>query len=148
MAGAFVWGSMMAVSAYVALRFGLGRSGGPSIGVILAIYFLGGACGFALAYPFLWFAHRISRPLLRTLLVILLLGIFTLGATALILLLQYRTYYAQWHGPALSRIWFWQQFYTALGSTYQYAVIGTRLYWPLGALFLLATSWWLSRQRR
>ena len=60
------------------------------------------------------------------------------------LALQYRAYYAQWHDPAFSRIWFWQQFYTALGSTYQYAVIGIRLYWPAGPPLLVVTSWWLS----
>ena len=56
------------------------------------------------------------------------------------------TYYAAWHAAPLSRTWIYQQIFTFLGSTYQYVVIGTRLYWPLGPVFLLLTSWWLSRK--
>lgn len=72
----------------------------------------------------------------------------TLIFTSLIFALQYRIFYAQWHEPAFSRIWFFQQLFTSLGAAYQFAVLGSRLYLPAGPLFLLAASYALLRRMR
>lgn len=141
-----VWGALLAASAYFSLVSEMARVFGQRVMTILAIYFAGGAIGYLFAMPVThWLGKRIP-PRLRLLCAVLALGGFTLAATAGILALNYRAYYAQWHEAALSHDWFYQQFFTALASTYQYLVIGIRLYWPLGPAFLLLAAWWTTRR--
>lgn len=143
---AAAWGVMMMVSALAALLFERGRGLNAQTGQILAIYFTGAYIAYAVARPFLAFTSRsLSMPWRFVLSSVVLAGL-TLGATAGILALDYRAYYAEWHDNFLSVTWFYQQAYTVLGSTYQYLVIGTRLYWPLGPIFLFLTAWWLARR--
>jgi hypothetical protein len=143
---AAAWGAMMMVSALVALLFERGRGLNAQTGQILVIYFFGGAIAFAVARPFLHFVNRYLATSWRFVLALIVLAGLTMGATAGVLALDYRAYYAEWHDDFFSVAWFYQQAYTLLGSTYQYLVIGTRLYWPLGPVFLLLTSWWLARR--
>jgi len=143
---AAAWGAMMTVSALVSLLIEQGRGLTAQTGQILAIYFTGAYIAFALARPFLGFANRYLAFRWRFALAVLVLAGLTLGATAGVLALDYRAYYSEWHDNFFSIVWFYQQAYTVLGSTYQYLVIGTRLYWPLGPVFLLVTSWWLARK--
>lgn len=142
---ALSWGALMAVSAAVAL---ITTRGWPTVDLaaICSVYFAGGVLGYVPAAVVLrWTRPRLSGPV-QWCVAFILLGGATLAATAAVLALEYREYYAQWHAPVLTRIWIWQQIYTAAGSTYQYAVLGTRLYWPLGVIFLAAASWWLGRK--
>lgn len=143
---AAVWGVMMMVSALAALLLERGRGLNAQTAQILAIYFVGACIAYAFARLFLHFANRNLAMPWRFLLALFVLAGLTLGATAGILALDYRAYYAEWHDSFLSVTWFYQQAYTVLGSTYQYLVIGTRLYWPLGPVFLVLTSWWLARR--
>lgn len=143
---AAAWGAMMLISALVALLLEQGRGFNAQTGQILVIYFTGGFIAFALARPFLSLANRYLAAPWRFLLAMLVLAGLTLAATAGVLALDYRAYYAEWHDSFLSITWFYQQAYTVLGSTYQYLVIGTRLYWPLGPVFLVVTSWRLARR--
>lgn len=143
---AAVWGSLMMVSALVALVLEQGRGINAQTGHILAIYFTGAFIAFILARPFLGYANRRLAMPWRFAVALGVLAGLTLGATAGVLALDYRSYYAEWHDSYFSVAWFYQQAYTVLGSTYQYLVIGTRLYWPLGPVFLIATSWWLARK--
>ena len=143
---AAIWGVLMMVSALAALMLERGRGLDAQTGLILAIYFAGAFVAYAVARPLLAFTNRnLSMPW-RFVVTLIALAALTLGATAGILALDYRAYYAEWHDNFLSVTWFYQQAYTVLGSTYQYLVIGTRLYWPLGPIFLLLTSWWLARK--
>lgn len=145
-ATALAWAVLMGFSALVGLLFERGRSLDPQVIEIVAIYGAGGLIGYLFAHvPLMWLVRRRAFPW-NLLIAACALTLFTLGATAGVLAVEYRDYYAQWHGHPLSVVWFYQQFYTALGSTYQYAVIGTRLYWPLGPVFLVAMSWWLTRR--
>ena len=145
-ATALVWAVLMGLSALVGLLFERGRILDPQVVKIVALYGAGGLIGYLFAhFPILWLVRRSSHPW-SLLIAACVLTLFTLGATAGVLALEYRTYYAQWHGYPLSIVWFYQQFYTALGSTYQFAVLGTRLYWPLGPVSLVAMSWWLTRR--
>ncbi len=146
LAGALAWGAMMAASAFVSLILDQERGLSYHVALIVAYYFAGGFLAYVAAWPFVsWAAARLSALQRFGFAAILLTG-FTLAATASVLALDYRAYYSEWHAAIFSRIWFYQQIFTALGSTYQYLVIGSRLYWPLAPVFLLATSWWLSRK--
>ena len=142
----FLWGALMTAAAYFSLMSEQARVFGPRVMTILALYFAGGAIGYLFAFPVVrWLKKRIS-PRQRLIIAILLLGGFTLAATAGVLALNYRTYYAEWHEAAYSIHWVYQQIFTVLGSTYQYLVIGIRLYWPLGPAFLLIAGWWMTRR--
>lgn len=141
-----VWGAMMAGAAVFSLISEQGRAADLRVLTILTVFFVGGVIGYGFAYPATHlFAKRLPARLVLPFAVVMLAG-FTLAATAGILALDYRAYYAEWHEVAFSRDWFSQQFYTALSSTYQYLVIGTRFYWPLGPLFLLLAGWWVSKR--
>ncbi len=145
-AESLLWGTLMTGAAYFSLMSEQARVFGPRVMTIMAVYFAGGAMGYLFAYPIVqWFAKRVSRPL-TLFLAILALGGFTLAATAGVLALNYRAYYAEWHEAAFSIDWFYQQIFTVLGSTYQYLVIGVRLYWPLGPAFLILAGWWMTRR--
>ena len=146
LAGALAWGAMMAVCALVSLVLDQQRGLSYHVALIVAYYLAGGFLAYVAAWPFVsWAVSRFSAPQRFGFTAILLTG-FTLAATASVLALDYRIYYSEWHAAIFSRTWFYQQVFTALGSTYQYLVIGSRLYWPLAPVFLLATSWWLSRK--
>ncbi len=54
--------------------------------------------------------------------------------------IRYRVFYAQWHAPALSRIWFFQQLFTSLGAVYQFAILGLGLYFPFAVVPVLAAG--------
>lgn len=141
-----IWAVMMSGTALFALMSQQARVLDPQVVTILTVYFAGGAVGYLMAFPATyWFGRRIASWLTMPLAAIAL-TCFTLGATAGFLALDYRTYYAQWHESAFSIGWFFQLFFTTLSSTYQYLVIGTRLYWPLGPLFLFLASWWVTRR--
>lgn len=140
------WGVLTTVAALFALVSEQAREFGPRVVTILAVYFVGGVIGYPFAFAAThWFARRFSAHF-KLLFAVAALAGFTLAATAGILAFDYRAYYAEWHDAFFSRDWFYQQFYTALGSTYQYLVIGIRLYWPLGPIFLILAGWWMTRR--
>ncbi|MER8967565.1 hypothetical protein NKI25_17910 [Mesorhizobium sp. M0808] len=62
--------------------------------------------------------------------------------------LQYRSYYVQWHAPALTITWVFQFVFTMLTALYQFVVLGIRLYFPLGFIALAVASVWFARQQR
>jgi hypothetical protein len=75
------------------------------------------------------------------------LTLSTIGLTALIYLFQFRSYYAIWHDNVGAHDWYWQQFFTTASAFYQFAVLGTRLYMPLGPLVLITAAYILSTKR-
>ncbi|MFZ2101468.1 MAG: hypothetical protein WAU86_12980 [Oricola sp.] len=144
--GAVVWGCMMVASALVSLLLQQDRVLDRHVALILAFYFAGAFLAYVPVRLIVSWANRRLPASLRFLFALIMLAGGTLAGTAFVLALDYRAYYAAWHASAFSRIWFYQQFYTLLGSTFQYLVIGTRLYWPLGVLFLIVASWRLGRK--
>lgn len=62
--------------------------------------------------------------------------------------LHYRSYYAEWHAEAFSLTWSLQFVFTVLSALYQFAVLGLRLYFPIGFVALLAASAWFARRAR
>lgn len=101
---------------------------------IIVLFFCGGLLGWPLAMVALRFLPASAGLPLRFAASCLAIAFFTLAVAATLFALQYRIFYAQWHAPALSRIWFFQQFFTSLGAIYQFCVLGLGLYFPFAAV--------------
>ena len=145
LAPAAVFALGVALSATFTLSQSRGWMSGSEIVRLASIYGAGALIGMALAIMVVRF---VGRPLSGhgRLLTIFALGLAaTVLATGGLLALEYRIYYSQWHAPAFSRIWIWQQVFTTLGALYQYAVMGLRYYGAGAVVVLAATSWWASR---
>ncbi len=145
--GALCWGAMMALSALLALAFRNGLKT-DHIGELVIVYFLGGA----LAWPFMlplgrFFAFR-RRVETRFAAFFLTLSVGTMAMTAFLFAMDYRIFYSRWHAPFGSVIWMFQFVFTGASAVYQFAVLGSRLFLPLGLLFLIAASLYLARRMR
>jgi hypothetical protein len=92
------------------------------------------AAGGALAFPVgLFLARLVSlgrhwQVALAAAFVCLLAT--TIGLTGGLFALQYRSYYAQWHEPALTIAWSIQFVHTVATAFYQFIVLGIRLISP------------------
>lgn len=146
-AGALVWGAAMAASAWFALFL----DAWETTGIIRAIVILFAAGGLV-AFPLgLYLARLLALGRNRETAfaaALLSFSVATIAATALLYALQYRGYYAQWHADTLSYNWVLQQVFTTLSSFYQFAVLGVRMYLPLGFAALILVSLWFVRQPR
>ncbi|MET0747394.1 MAG: hypothetical protein ABWY49_04320 [Rhizobium sp.] len=147
LAGALAWGVLMALSAALALyrHNGLQTDRLPAL---LAVYFLGGA----LAWPFALKAAGIcsrGKPVeTRFAACLLCLAIATMAMTAFLFALEYRIFYSRWHAPFGSIIWMFQFVYTGASAVYQFGVLGSRLFLPLGLVWLPLASLYLARRMR
>jgi hypothetical protein len=141
--GAPVWGVLMAVSAFVALASRDGEST-FQITKILLLFFLGGL----LAWPFALFAGRfcaLGRSVeTRFAAYFLCFTVLTIAATTFLFAMDYRLFFQQWHAPFGTRIWMYQFIYTSAAASYQFVVMGVRLYLPFGLAALVAASLWLA----
>ena len=110
------------------------------------------AAGAAIAFVPATYLARIvslgSRTEIRLAAALLALSVATIAATALVFALQYRLYYAQWHADFPSITWGFQQFFTTAAAVYQFAVLGLRLYFPIGFLAIFPFAGWIARQAR
>lgn len=142
-----VWGLAMSLCALASL-FLYGRAGtGHSVSV-LTLYFFGGMLAFPISVFLsraLAFGRRAETRFAGTFLCLTLL---TIGMTAFLFAMQYRLFFARWHAPFATRIWFYQFAFTSAGAVYQFIVMGVRLYMPIGLPALLGMSLWLTRERR
>jgi hypothetical protein len=71
-----------------------------------------------------------------------------MAMTAALYALQYRLYYSAWHAETFSVTWALQLVFTALAALYQFAVLGVRLFLPLGFAALFAVAIWFARRPR
>lgn len=142
--GSLLWGGAMALSSVVASYFIFGYGIQSQLVSIAAIYFAGGFLAFV---PTLYVVNvLLPRPgKARIVLMALLLALATIMMTAGVMAIVFRSYFAQWHAPFLTRSWMWQQLFTVAGAVYQYLVIGLRFYMPIGMLALVAASLWANR---
>lgn len=137
--GAPAWALVLAGSAAAWLWLA-GRFETSQWRIILAIYALGGL----LAFPCGLYAARLlvrggpANP--RFAAAFVSMGLASVLGVAFVFSMQYRTYYAQWHEPFPSIPWFFQLAFTGAGSVYQFAVLGTRLFFPVAFVALLAFS--------
>jgi hypothetical protein len=116
---------------------------------LLMVFAGGGALAWlASAAVLALLGRRIASWHLRLPLAFVILGAATIGFTALLFVLDYRAFYARWHAEAFTLDWTLQQLFTAASATYQFLVIGLRLYLPLGPLLLAAAAPALLRATR
>ena len=137
----------MALSAFLGL-FLQNRLVTDHVFQIVTTFFLGGVLGWPPAITLAKLMAVKRHTIAAHTITVLVLAGSTLAVTALVFALQYRMFYAQWHEPALSRIWFFQQLFTSAGAAYQFAVLGSRLYLPAGPLCLVAATYALCRRMR
>lgn len=143
--GAVAWGGLMALSA----AFALYRHNGletDRLGPLLALYFIGGAIAWPVSVST---ARWISggKPIeTRFAACLLCLSVATMMITAILFALDYRMFYARWHAPSGSLVWMFQFVFTGVSAVYQFGVLGSRLYLPLGLFWLPVASYYLARR--
>ncbi|MBX3567610.1 MAG: hypothetical protein KF914_06100 [Rhizobiaceae bacterium] len=135
----------MGGSAYTALLLRGWQTTG-SIATVSGMFAAGAALAFPLAFTVAGLVGGRSSQR-RCAAAMLAFTIITIGMTAAIFALQYRAYYAHWHGPAFSRLWANQFVFTIGSAVVQFIVSGVRLYFPIGFVALLAVSAWFARRR-
>ena len=146
LAGGLCWGVMMALSALFSLYVGNGLRTEHAVALTL-LYFIGGLLAWAPALAAAGFCAPRRRPTeTRFAAYFLALAIGTLSVTAFLFALDYRDFYARWHAPFGSAVWMFQFAFTSASAGYQFAILGSRLFLPLGLPFLLATSLYLARR--
>lgn len=146
-AGLLLWGIAMGASALLVLVLDNWETP-QKIRTVAALFALGGA----IAFPFgLILARFLSyRRQCETAFAAALLSFAfaTACMTGALFALDYRTYYAEWHADAFTRIWFLQFAHTFAAALYQFAVLGLRLFFPFGFAALLVASLWFARRMR
>lgn len=145
--GAVVWGVAMALCICASLTLNQ-RLPEAHLPRLLLVYFVGGMLAWLVSLPLIRFCAVGRTTETRFAASFLFLTIGTTAATALIFALQYRLFYAQWHAPFGTRIWAFQFVFTSASAVYQFAVLGLRLYLPLGLLFLTGASVLLTHRSR
>jgi hypothetical protein len=145
--GALLWGAAMGASGYVNLSLSAWET--PEKLRFVAVLF---AAGGALAFPFGLFLARLLSQGRRTetsfAAALLCFAAATVAVTAVLYAIQYRSYYSAWHAEAFTVTWMFQLVFTTLAALYQFAVLGVRLFFPIGFLALLTAACWFARSQR
>lgn len=142
--GAIAWGAAMSLSAQASLWISIAGQT-AHFWSLAALLFFGAALAWPLALAtFRFIAFRRAREAAFAA-AFLCLTIFTIGVTATMFAVIYRSFYAQWHDEMFTTMWLIQLVFTTASALYQFAVIGLRLYLPLGVAFLFAASFLLAR---
>ena len=119
---------------------------GEQFALITFIFTLGGLLAFPVAVIVFNLIAEKKSSTQRFAAAFLALLFATLGVTAFVYYLQFRSYYAHWHGAAFSHLWFLQTFFTGASAGYQFAVLGSRFYLPFGLLALFGASYLLAKK--
>ncbi|WP_348785080.1 hypothetical protein [Mesorhizobium sp. KR9-304] len=142
-----LWGTVMGASALMALVLADWETP-QKIRTVTALFALGGIVAFPLGLiPARFLSYRRQGETMFAA-AFLSLAFATVCVTAGFFALQYRDYYAEWHADAFTRIWFLQFAHTFAAALYQFAVLGLRLFFPLGFAALLIASFWFARRMR
>jgi hypothetical protein len=146
MFGALLWAAVMALSAWYGVS-ALDWETRVRITRIVLLFAAGAFVAFPLGILVArMLAGRRSREVAFAA-AFLCLAAATVGITSLIFAFDYRTYYAEWHDDEFSIRLIFEITFTTLSAVYQFAVLGVRLYFPIGFLGLFVASWWFARQR-
>ncbi|MER8381915.1 MULTISPECIES: hypothetical protein [unclassified Mesorhizobium] len=145
--GALLWAMAMGASALLNLQL-YDWETPAKVRFVSLLY----AAGGALAFPVGLFLARLvslgrNWEIALAAAFVCLLTV-TIAFTGGLFGLQYRSYYVQWHAPALTITWVFQFVFTMLTALYQFVVLGIRLYFPLGFIALAVASVWFARQQR
>jgi len=141
--GAIAWGAAMAISAQASLWLSVAALT-SHYWSLTVIAFAGAALAWPIslvAFRFITFRRAREAAFAAA---FLCLTIFTIGITTAIFAFMFRSYYAQWHGEPFTKLWLAQLVFTTASAFYQFAVLGIRLYLPLGVMFLFGASWLLA----
>lgn len=146
-AGALAWALLMGSSAYARLLVANWQMPQSIVAVVL-LFAAGGAFAFPLGlYAARFIALGRSGEVAFAAFLSCLIAA-TIVVTGGLYALQYRSYYAEWHGTPFSVRWFFQFAFTSAGALYQFAILGIRFYFPLGFVALFAAALWFVRQPR
>jgi hypothetical protein len=115
---------------------------------VTALFALSGAVAFPLGLVLARFLSHRQRREAAFASAFLSFAFATVCMTAGLFALQYRDYYSEWHADAFTRIWFLQFAHTIAAALYQFAVLGLRLFFPMGFVALLVASFWFARRAR
>lgn len=144
-AGALVWGVVMAASAWLGLWWREWETGDHIFRIVL-LFFIGALVAYPLAIAAArWLAADWSSNR-RFATAFLALAAATIGVTAGLYALQYRLYYSEWHDDHFSIRWGFELVFTTLAAIYQFAVMGMSLFLPLGFLALIVASYRFARR--
>ena len=145
--GAVLWGLLMSLSALFGLWLRDWQTASHYLPVALVF-----AAGGVIAFPLALFSARLfglgRRHEAAFAATFIAFAVFTIGFTALAFAILYRSYYAEWHAPAFTITWIFQLVFTTASAIGQFAVLGTRLYFPLGFVALGAISAWIAMKMR
>lgn len=109
---------------------------------VVLLYLVGSFAGAAFARAFSDIVSRFrSQPSARFAAMFLGLSVGTLGMTALIHFLHFRSYYAGGHSDALTLHWFVEMIFTGAQATYIFVINAAQTLLPWGLALLLAASW-------
>ncbi len=113
---------------------------------VLAIFAGGAFSGALLARGFASLASRF-RPQATARFAAMFIGLSagTLGMTALIHFLQFRSYFASGHSDAFTFHWMIEMIFTSAHATYILTVEAAQLLLPWGLVLLFAASWSFAR---
>jgi hypothetical protein len=143
-----LWAAICAGSA--ALNLALAeRLASAETAVICATFLFGGFLAWPVSHGAnLWLMRPGWSASRCAALRLLLLSAATVAFTALVFAMFQRSYYAQWHGPILSPRWILTFGFTMLAGSYQFLVLGLRLFFPLAFAALLVLLLWDLRRLR
>jgi hypothetical protein len=147
LAGMVVWGIAMGASALLTLVLENWETP-QKIRTVTALFAFGGAAAFPIGLILARFLSYRRQRETAFAVAFLSFAFATVCITAGLFALQYRDYYAQWHADTFTRIWFLQFGFTIAAALYQFAVLGLRLFFPLGFVALLVVSFWFARRPR
>ena len=112
------------------------------------LYALGASIGFPVALFLARFVSAGRSAEAAFAAMFLALSLSTLGVTALLFALDYRSYYSRWHEDFGTITWIFQFVFTIAGAVVQFAVLGMRMFLPLGLAGLFLVSLWFARSAR
>jgi hypothetical protein len=147
MLGAAVWGFAMGASAFLTLLLDHWETP-VRVRTVVLLFALGGAIAFPVGWTLAKLLSNGRRSETAFAAAFVSLGVLTIGLTALLYALQYRTYCAEWHAPPFTITWAFQFVFTGLVALYQFAVLGLRLYFPGGFIALFAAALWFACRSR
>lgn len=145
--GSALWALAMGASALSSLLFDHWETPGR-VRAVVGLFALGGAAAFPLSLTVACLMSRGRGTEAAFAAAFVSLAATTVAVTALLYALQYRSYYAEWHAEAFTLTWAFQFVFTGLVALYQFAVLGIRLYFPVGLTALFAAALWFARSSR
>ncbi len=145
--GTLIWSATMAASAALSLLM-TGRIASAQSQTVVVIFVLGGLLAYPVALYVTRFVTLGAGAERRYAAAFLFLGAATMLATAFFFAMHYRLYYAQWHSDFPSVEWVFHLLFTGANAVYQFSVLGTRLFFPLGFAALFVGSYVVARQAR